>query len=118
MGSTAEKMSVMDIMKVVGSCKEASHPGKSKDGSRIHVVYKKGEKRNKQAEEEAKTAKALGLDDDHYTGRLDHVWESKAKEILVTMLVELEREDDDGDPVYRTFNLKKGELIAIKKMGD
>jgi len=111
-------MKIKNIMEVIGSCKSATQVGKSKDGSRIHVVYKKANKRDDQAKKEATVSEQLGINEKHFTGRFDHVWESKAKEIILTMLVELEREDKNGKPVYRSFNLKKGELLAIKKMGD
>jgi hypothetical protein len=107
-----EKKAVLDLL---AKCKGATVPGKSEDGTRLHVEYHRipGRKVTDRAKQEAERAKVLELPMDRFTGKLDRVWVSKAGETQVTVLVELER-----DKKYRTFNVDQGEIHKFVILGD
>ena len=108
-------MSIKEILEVLGKVKEASEPGKTEDGTRIHIRYekKKDSKVTERAKEEAKRASELGLPSNAYTGRVSRVWEAKDGSIMLNMFVELER-----DHTYRSFNINKGKILHIAVLGD
>jgi len=102
-----------EVMELLDTLNGATKPGKTNDGTRIHIRYKKFTEGTVASVEERERAKELGIKDDRYTGRLDRVYESGSGDVIMTMLVELER-----DQKYRSFNLDKGQLINIAVLGN
>lgn len=110
MSGTAKSSVVMDeqgVLDALSKCRESSSPGKEKDGSRIHVRYR----RMGPASREVARAGELDLPEDAYTGRLDRLWRSGGGDLILTMLVELERTHQ-----YRSFNVTRGEVIRVVVM--
>jgi hypothetical protein len=101
------------VINVVAKLHQASDPGKTKDGSRIYVRYRKFTEDSHKAVEEREPARDLKIKEDRYTGRLDRIYEATNGDTILTMLVELERSNK-----YRSFNLDKGDVIAIAVLGD
>lgn len=83
------------------------------DGTRIHIHYKSFGMPTAQAIACAQRASQLGLASDRYTGRVKRVWLNKVGEQCLTVLVELER-----DHLYRTFNLVRGQVFCMVKLGE
>jgi len=102
-----------EVIKLLDTLNGASKPGHTNDGTRIHIRYKKFTEGNVASVKERERAKELKIGDDRYTGRLDRVYESGSGDTIMTMLVELER-----DQKYRSFNLDKGQLITIAVLGN
>lgn len=102
-----------EVMELLDTLNGATKIGKSSDGSRIHIRYRKFTKDTALSVQERERAKDLKIKDDRYTGRLDRVYKSGSGDTIMTMLVELER-----DHKYRSFNLDKGELITIAVLGN
>lgn len=105
-------MTTQDINVAIAQITGASEPGLTEDGTRVHVHYTAFREPSKGAKVEAKRASELGLPSDRYTGRVSRVWNSKAGDQMLTMLVELER-----DHKFRTFNLDKGDVHNIVILG-
>jgi hypothetical protein len=106
-------MTEQAIQSVVDSLNGATEPGVTEDGTRIHLHYTAFGTATPQAKREATRAEELGLPRDRYTGRVSRIWQSRAGDQLVTVLVELER-----DHKYRTFNLDKGTVHKIVVLGN
>lgn len=108
-------MTVDEVKEVLKGLREASDPGKTEDGTRIHVRYTRmdGAKVTARAAAEAERAKELDLPLDSYTGRVSRIWESKAGDVILNMYVELER-----DHTYRSFNVEKGKIKSLTILGD
>jgi hypothetical protein len=102
-----------EVMELLDTLNGATKIGKTNDGSRIHIRYRKFTKDTALSVQERERAKDLKIKDDRYTGRLDRVYKSGSGDTIMTMLVELER-----DHKYRSFNLDKGELITIAVLGN
>lgn len=106
-------MDVDDVKEMLEEAKQATVPGSSHDGTRLHLWYKGFCEPTEKAKEEAIRAKELGLPSDRYTGRVDRIYESKSGDMILTMYVELER-----DHTFRSFNLDKGQVFQIVILGD
>jgi hypothetical protein len=107
-------MSVAEVQDFLtkNGCKGSTVAGKSEDGTRIHVWYGAFRAPAAMAIQEAKIAEDLGIDRQRYTGKLDRVWKSGAGDLIVTVLVELERGHK-----YRAFNVNKGEIYKMAVLG-
>ena len=108
MSAVITEMEPTEVVKVIQGLRQASKPGKTEDGARVHVWYKSFGTPSKQAMQDAQRAEDLGLPRDRYTGRVSRVWKSGAGDLLLTLLVELER-----DKKYRTLNVEKGSVKNI-----
>ena len=106
-------MPVADVKAILGTVKNANTPGKNDDGTRIHVRYTAFRQPTAQAVQAAKRVEQLGLPRDCFTGRVSHVWNAKNGNMILTMLVELER-----DHCYRSLNVDKGVIRSIVILGD
>ena len=102
-------MKVIEALEILENLRQSTAPGKSEDGSRIHIHYTSFGEPSEKSKEESKRADELGLPRDRYTGKIDRVWRSQSEDNMLTMLVELERERK-----YRSFNLDKGEIHRIE----
>jgi len=102
------KMSQKEIKQVLDKLTQASDPGKSFDGTRIHLYYDIFNQRTPEQASDAMRAHDLGLPCDRYTGRIDRIWKSVSSDTIMTMFVELER-----DHKWRSFNLNKGTVYNI-----
>jgi hypothetical protein len=110
------RMEKAQIEAMVRGLRQSTKPGVSLDGARIHLFYNAmpdGKPTTEAAKTAAKRAEVLGLERQRYTGVVSRVFESKAKDLCLTMKVELERASLDGEPVFRTFNVTKGDVVAI-----
>lgn len=105
------KEKIKEILKTI---RGASIPGKTNDGDRIHVRYTRipGRTLSPIQIDDAKRATELELPLNVYTGKLDRVYTSKAGDMILTMLVELER-----DKRFRSFNIDKGEIKHVILIG-
>lgn len=83
------------------------------DGTRMHLHYKAFGVPTLKARQCAARAAELGLPLDRYTGRVTRVWKSKEGHNMITMMVELER-----DHMFRTFNLDRGQVFRVVKLGE
>jgi len=108
-------MSVQEVLDTLfqHGCKTASKAGQSQDGTRLHIWYGAFRAPTKQAQAEAKVAEELGIARQRYTGKLDRVKIGKDGSLLITVLVELER-----DHKYRMFNVNKGQIYKIAVLGN
>jgi hypothetical protein len=107
------KMSQKEIKQVLDKLTQASDPGKSLDGTRIHLCYGTFNQRTPEQSRDAIRAHDLGLPCNRYTGRVDRIWKSISSDTIMTMFVELER-----DRKWRSFNLNKGVVYSIVILGD
>jgi hypothetical protein len=87
----------------------ATVPGKSEDGALVHLHYVAFRPPTPKQVEEARLAEQLGQPRNQYTGKLDRVWKTKAGELIVTMLVMVQRAKK-----YRSFNISKGRVYALR----
>lgn len=103
------------VLVYLANLRPATVPGRSNDGSRIHLHYRAipGRKLTDQEIEEARRADELGLNRDRFTGRYDHAYISVTGDLVVVMLVELER-----DHKFRSFNVDRGKVFRIVHFGD
>jgi len=110
-----KKMDANEIKAVLDTCAQNAVHGV---GSYVHFMYHRipGRVASAKAIEEAKRADDLGIEKTRYTGQVERIWKSKAGDLILTLLVTLERADENGKPVYRAFNIDKGELVLITKM--
>lgn len=108
-------MNIQTVKETLAECRQASNPGKTEDGTRIHVRYERmpGAKVTARAASEAERAKELDLPLDSYTGRVSRIYTSAAGDTILSMYVELER-----DHTYRSFNINKGKIKNIIILGD
>jgi len=106
-------MEAQAVKVTLGGMRQATIPGTSHDGTRIHIQYKAFREPTDKAKTEATRATELGLPTDHYTGRVDKIYESKSGDMILTMYVELER-----DHTFRSFNIDKGQVFQIVVLGD
>jgi len=112
MKKKVKALSQKRIDEILGGLVQATKPGKSNDGTRVHLHYKAMHEPSQSAMIEAKRSEDLGLSRDRYTGRVDRVWVSGNGDKMLTMLVELER-----DHKFRTFNLSRGKVFNIVILG-
>lgn len=106
-------MSDPKILSVIAGLRQASQPGKTEDGTRVHIHYKAFGTPTPEAVKAAQRSEELGLPRDRYTGRVSRIWKSGSGDLIVTVKVELER-----DHMYRSFNVDKGEVVNIVVLGD
>ena len=108
-------MNIEHIKETLAEVRQASDPGKTEDGTRIHIRYTRipGAKVTAAAKADAERAKELDLPMDSYTGRVSRIFTSNAGDLILNMYVELER-----DHTYRSFNIDKGKVTNIVVLGD
>lgn len=99
------------IFKTLFDLKQASTPGKTNDGAEIRIRYNAFGEPTERAKEEARKALEAGCDPRTYTGRVDRLWFTKSKDLILTMLV-LERLNGQNY-CYRSFNLMKGDIQEL-----
>jgi hypothetical protein len=80
-------------------------------GDWLHVMYEAFGVPTTQAIAESAPAMELNLPKGHYTGEFVRAWNDSKGDLIVTMLVKLER-----DNKYRAFNVDRGRVIKIKTM--
>ena len=108
-----EQMTQAEIAVELAKVQQASDPGKTEDGTRVHIHYESFGKSTDKAKQAAQRASDLGLPHDRYTGRISRVWKSSAGALIVNLWVELER-----DHQYRSLNMTKGKVFKFVVMGD
>jgi hypothetical protein len=107
-------MTKAEVLGIVRGLRQATQPGLSEDGSRVHIRYAKipGRKVTARAVAEAQRAADLGLPHDTFTGRISRLWRSKGGDVILSLYVELER-----DHTYRSLNLDKGTVQKLIVLG-
>ena len=111
-GLLPKERSEQEIQDFVSMIHGETSPDKN-DGTRIHIQYKAFGQPTAAAIACAQRAEELGLPRDRYTGRVKRIWKNKAGEQCLTVMVELER-----DHMYRTFNLSRGRVFRMVKLGE
>jgi hypothetical protein len=114
------RMTKAEVEATVRGLRQSTEPSKALDGARVHVYYKTmpgAKPATDRAKEEAKRAEVLGIERQRYTGTVGRVFSNKSGELCVCVRVELERASADGTACFRTFNVDKGDVVAIVVLG-
>lgn len=112
-------MTEAQVLETLALADEAADNEDGTGGTRLHIHYRAFRPSNTRAKSEAERATELGLPEDRFTGRLHKVWRSQAGDLIVRMVVELERQNPDNPekPMYRAFNVTKGKIEKIVVLG-
>jgi len=104
-------MTAVEVMEALAECRTKESTGTQ--GALIHISYSPFNEGTELSREQSQPARDMDLPLNHYTGRLDRVFTNAHGQLCFTVLVELERSDSDGHPVYRTFNAVEGTVNHI-----
>lgn len=83
-------------------------------GAKLCVIYEAGDEASPRAIREARRSTRAGIPRQVYFGRLHRVWRTKSGELVMSIRCSNRDDERTGTPyAYRTFNPKKGALIAL-----